>query len=141
MDRPNATLPIPRAAPVAKAERLNPIRSIQIALCPLHSLSKHYWSYELLCYREVVANDSSRGLSHVACDHFLPRAATVARMVRRGLTQSHLVAAGSMGGTPSMIGSGEFGSALRKSAARRVSKYAATSTKMIMVATPVSVVT
>jgi len=57
------------------------------------------------------------------------------------LTHTHLVAAGSVVGTPSMIGSGVFGSALRKSAARRVSKYAATSTKMIMVATPVSVVT
>src|SRR5512132_49798 len=57
---------------------LDPIRSIQIALCPLHSLSKHYCSYEPLCYREVVANDTPRGLSHVACDHFLPQAEPVA---------------------------------------------------------------
>jgi hypothetical protein len=34
------------------------------------------------------------------------------------------------------VGSGDFGSALAKSAARRVSKYAATSTMMIMVTTP-----
>jgi hypothetical protein len=39
-----------------------------------------------------------------------------------------------------MFGRGVFGSALSKSA-RRVSKYPATSTIMIMVATPVSVVT
>jgi hypothetical protein len=39
------------------------------------------------------------------------------------------------------VGSGDFGSALAKSAARRVSKYPATSTMMIMVTTPVSVVT
>jgi hypothetical protein len=40
-----------------------------------------------------------------------------------------------------VVGSGDFGSALAKSAARRVSKYAATSTMMIMVTSPVSVVT
>jgi hypothetical protein len=40
-----------------------------------------------------------------------------------------------------VVDSGDFGSALVKSAARRVSKYPATSTMMIMVTTPVSVVT
>jgi hypothetical protein len=40
-----------------------------------------------------------------------------------------------------LVGCGDFGSALAKSAARRVSKYPATSTMMIKVTTPSSVVT